>query len=118
MRALVARRVEGWAMQGEFDVHPATRELAFAAIATTLGGFADDARSPVCCPVHSDARADSRGRTGPGSPPAREAPLRDELESRLLRTHIAGRTNTEATGLPGHLRRQARSFPETRCSRT
>ncbi len=103
--ALIARRAERWASQTAFDPYPASREFAFAAVATTLGGFDDDATlsdvlelmSPVLEP------------TDPIEPPldrhVRVAPLRDELESILSAQIVRRRACARETqGLVAHLR--------------
>ncbi len=85
---LIARRLERLAAVPDFDVYSAARELTFAALATTLGGFADDASltrihalfSAVLDPP-SDGESDLDHHF-------RVAPLRDELEA-FLRRHIA-----------------------------
>jgi retinoid hydroxylase len=104
---LVSRRLQRWAAVPDFDVYPATRELAFAFLATTLGGFADDAAlagiqelfSAVLAPPVDDESVHDRH--------FRVAPLRDQLEA-MLRDHIA-RHPRDANGVPSlidHLRRE------------
>ena len=86
--ALVARRARHWCDASPFDAYPATRELAFAGIATTLGGFADDAvlsrvhallSAVLDVPAAGESDLDHHYRV---------LALRDELEARL-RTHLA-----------------------------
>jgi cytochrome P450 len=106
IRALVAHRVKRWSDASNFEAYPATRELAFAAIATTLGGFADDAtlsRTRALLSAVLDAPAAGESDLDQHY---RVSPLRDELEA-LLRAHLAqppGDSGT-APSLVDHLRR-------------
>lgn len=105
VRALVARRVEALAAAPAFEAYAATRELAFAAVGTTLGGFADDATlaralallAPVLDPSAPGETEIERHH--------RVAPLRDALET-LLRAHLATAAAAGAApSLIAHLRR-------------
>ncbi|MEO8132739.1 MAG: cytochrome P450 [Betaproteobacteria bacterium] len=107
LRPLVASRSEQWSNRTSFDAYPATRELAFAGIATTLGGFADDATlERILDPLSAvlDPTADGESELDRHH---RVAPLREALEA-LLRAHLAAPRSegTVAPGLIELLRRQ------------
>src|SRR5258706_889796 len=107
VRALIDTRTERWAAAPSFDAYAASRELAFAAIATTLGGFADDATLARIFTLFSQVLAPQDPDETEADRHIRAAPLRDELEP-LLREHIALTAATKDTGssLIAHLRRQ------------
>lgn len=88
IRVLVARRVDRWASAPVFEAYPATRELAFAAIATTLGGFADDAALGHTFALLSTAFDPPAAGESDLDRHHRVSPLRDEFEA-LLRAHLA-----------------------------
>ncbi len=109
VRRLVALRAQRWSAATDgFEPYPVTRELAFAAVATALGGLADDALlarvlwllSAVLDPAEAgESELDRHHRV---------MPLRDELEA-LLRSHLAQLRADDAMGssLLHHLLRQA-----------
>jgi retinoid hydroxylase len=107
IRTLVARRAERWATLADFEPYPATRELAFAAIATTLGGFRDDATLSRVLALLSAVLDPPPAGESDLDQHRRVLPLRDELEA-LLRAQL-GRAPGAAeatTRLVDHLRRQ------------
>jgi cytochrome P450 len=106
IRVLVASRVKRWSDTPHFDAYPATRELAFAAIATTLGGFADDATlSRVQALLSAVLDAPGAGESYLDQH-YRVLPMRAELEA-LLRARVAQPLGDRggAPCLVDHLRR-------------
>lgn len=111
--ALITRRTGQWATCADFDVYPAARELTFAALATTLGGFHDDDFLPRIQALFSavlDPPADGKTELDHH---LRVAPFRDELEA-ALRHHVARKPRAASAepSLIDHLRREDPSLSD------
>jgi cytochrome P450 len=107
LRALIESRCARWAGGSAFDVYPATRELAFAAVATTLAGFADDPTMARVLYRFSEILIPSADDESDAVRHQRALPARDDLDS-LVDAHVTRMlAGADPNNLVAQLRRQA-----------
>jgi cytochrome P450 len=110
VRKIVVERIARWAAQPSIDVYAATRDLAFSANATALGGFSDDATLHRVQTLFTEFLNPTTEGDTDANRHQRALPLRDEVEA-LLRAHVAA-VVAAPERKPGVLDELCRKLPE------